>query len=479
MQFNSWIFLFLFLPVVLFVYFGLNKCRLMKLAIVFLVGASLFFYAYANVAYVVYFILCITINYVLGKLLLVKKKKWILIFGIVINIGSLAILKYYNFFVTTLNSVLKTDYNLIAVFVPLGISFFTFQFIAFIYDCYKDEISELSFLKYMAYATFFPKIIQGPIMLYQDFDEQYSLECANRFNAENFAKGFYALTVGFGKKILIADALGNFVNPAFATEYASYNSTMSFLVMLAYTLQIYFDFSAYTDMARGIGLMFNIDLPRNFDSPYKALSVDSFWKRWHMSLTGFFTKYLYFPLGGSRKGELRTYINILIVFALSGLWHGANYTFIIWGLLHGIAKVVERKWKLHEKLHVVLQWGYTFLFTNVAWLFFRAGTLGQALQIIKNILRCDFSGVNSTSLSTLILPEVNTLLEMIGIDSLSRIYPLLFIVIALLIVLQGKNTDEIIKDFKPTFGKVVFTVVIMSWCILSFGTKITFIYEMF
>lgn len=479
MQFNSWIFLCLFLPVVLIIYFGLNKYKLSKLATIFLVVSNLFFYAYANVAYALYFVLCIAINYVISRMLIYEKKKLILIIGIILNLGSLAVLKYCNFFITTLNSVLKTDYNLVELFVPLGISFFTFQFIALIYDCYKGEISELPFLKYMAYATFFPKIIQGPIMLYQDFDEQYNIECENRFLAENFAKGFYALTVGFGKKILIADVLGGFVNPAFAAEYASYNSTMSFLVMLAYTLQIYFDFSAYTDMARGIGLMFNIDLPRNFDSPYKALSVDSFWKRWHMSLTGFFTKYLYFPLGGSRKGELRTYINILIVFALSGLWHGANYTFIIWGLLHGIAKVVERKWNLHAKLHVVLQWGYTFLFTNVAWLFFRAGTLRQALQIIKNILRCDFSGVNSTSLSTLILPEVNTLLEMIGIDSLSRIYPLLFIVIALLIVLQGKNTDEIIKDFKPTFGKVVFTVVIMSWCILSFGTKITFIYEMF
>lgn len=479
MQFNSWIFLFLFLPMVLFMYFGLNKYKLSKIATVFLVISNLIFYVYANVAYALYFVLCIVVNYVIGKILINIKKKLILIIGIILNLGSLAVLKYCNFFISMLNLALKTDYNLVELFVPLGISFFTFQFIAFIYDCYKGEISKLTFLKYVAYATFFPKIIQGPIMFYQDFDIQYDMESENRFCTENFARGLFAFTVGLGKKILIADVLGDFVNPAFATEYTNYNSTMSFLLMLTYTLQIYFDFSAYTDMARGIGFMFNINLPRNFDSPYKALSADSFWKRWHMSLTGFFTRYLYFPLGGSRKGKVRTYINIVIVFTLSGLWHGANYTFIIWGLLHGIVKVVERKWNLHSKLHVALQWGYTFLFTNVAWLFFRAGTLQQALQIIKNILRCDFSGVNNTSLSTLILPEVNVLLEKIGVDALFRIYPILFVVMALFIVLQGKNTDEIIENFKPTFGKVIFTVVILSWCILSFGTKITFIYEMF
>lgn len=479
MQFNSWIFLFVFLPIVLFVYFNLNKYVSTKIATCFLNISSLFFYAYASWAYAIYFIVCIVANYMVAKVLIKSRKKIVLIFGLLFNLGTLGWLKYCNFLISTLNSVFKTDYNLVELFVPLGISFFTFQFIALIYDCYKGTVTKLSFLEYITFATFFSKIIQGPIMCYQDFQEQYNLQRPNCFNIDNFAKGFYALTVGFGKKILIADVLAEFVNPGFASEYVTYNSTMSILLMLAYTLQIYFDFSAYTDMARGIGFMFNIELPRNFDSPYKALSIDSFWKRWHMSLTGFFTKYLYFPLGGSRKGEMRTYVNILIVFALSGLWHGANYTFIIWGLLHGIAKVVERKWNLLSKAHVTLQWGYTFLFTNVAWLFFRSGTLSQALTILKNILRCDFSGVDALCLSRLILPEVGVVLDMIGFSFLPRIFPLIFLVVAFLVVLQAKNTDEVIKDFKPTFGKVMFTIGIMSWCILSFGTKITFIYEMF
>lgn len=479
MQFNSWIFLFVFLPVVLLVYFNLNKYMNAQIAACFLTTSSLCFYTYASWAYVLYFIACIVVNYVIAKTLIKSRKKLVLILGLVFNLGTLGWLKYCNFFISTLNLVFKTDFNLVELFVPLGISFFTFQFIALIYDCYKGNVTELSFLEYMTFSTFFPKIIQGPIMCYQDFKEQYNFQKPNCFNMDNFAKGFYALTVGFGKKILIADVLAEFVNPGFASEYVTYNSTMSIILMLAYTLQIYFDFSAYTDMARGISFMFNIELPRNFDSPYKALSIDSFWKRWHMSLTGFFTKYLYFPLGGNRKGEMCTYINILIVFALSGLWHGASYTFIIWGVLHGIAKVVERKWKFLPKAHVVLQWGYTFLFTNIAWLFFRSGTLSQALSILKNIIRCDFSGIDTLCLSRLVLPEMSVVLDMIGLEFLPRIYPLMFLTFIFVAVLQAKNTDEVIKDFKPTFGKVLFTIAIMSWCVLSFGTKITFIYEMF
>lgn len=479
MQFNSWIFLLVFLPIVLLVYFLLNKYGNRKYATCFLVLSNLVFYGYSGIGCMIYFIGCMSINFLLSKRLLRTHEKWLFISGIVINLGALGILKYCNFFIDSLNLLLKMDFNLVNLFMPLGLSFFTFQFVALLYDCYKGKIIHISFMDYMAFATYFPKIVQGPIMTYQDFEKQYILEENTRFNVENFAKGLYALTIGFGKKILIADVLALFANPGFSTNYETYNSTMSILLMLAYTLQIYFDFSAYSDMARGISFMFNIEVPRNFDSPYKALSVNSFWKRWHMSLTGFFTRYLYIPLGGNRKGEMRTYINVLIVFVLSGLWHGASYTFIIWGLLHGIASVIERKWDFLSKLHTVLQWAYTFLFTNIAWLFFRSGTLSQALQIIKNIVRCDFSGVIQSDLSKLILPEISCIFSVINSDTLFRIYPLLFLFVLFVGVLQFRNTDEQIREFKPTVAKTLFTVIIMYWCILSFGTKITFIYEMF
>ena len=479
MQFNSWIFLFLFLPVVILLYFGISKYISKKWASWFLVLSNLVFYGYSGVRSLLYFLICIIINFIICKILIVKRQKMLLVLGMLFNIGALVVLKYYNFFISSLNALVKTDYNLANLFLPLGLSFFSFQFIALIYDCYKGKVTSLTFEKYIAFVTYFPKIVQGPIMTYQDFEKQYTLEENKGFKSENFARGLYALTIGFGKKILIADALALFVNPGFSTNFATYNSTMSVLLMLAYTLQIYFDFSAYSDMARGISWMLNIELPRNFDSPYKALSVNSFWKRWHMSLTGFFTKYLYIPLGGNRRGELRTYFNVLIVFALSGLWHGASYTFVIWGIMHGLASVIERKWDFLSKLHVVLQWAYTFIFTNIAWLFFRSTTLTQALHIIKNIVRCDFGGIVQKDLSLTILPEINYLLDIINVNSSYRIYPVLFIFSLLFGVLAFRNTDEQIKQFKPTVFKIFFTIIIMSWCILSFGTKITFIYEMF
>lgn len=479
MQFNSWIFMFVFLPIVVLLYFGINRYLNRKYATCFLVVSNLVFYGYAGLGCMIYFLGFTIINFVISNRLIRTRERTLMIIGIALNLGALGVLKYCNFFITSFNALMKTDFNLVHLFLPLGLSFFTFQFIALIYDCYKGNIASLSFGEYMAFATYFPKIIQGPIMTYQEFEKQYTNEQNKSFKTENFAKGLYALSIGLGKKVLIADVLALFVNPGFSTNYSSYNSTMSILLMLAYTLQIYFDFSAYTDMARGISIMFNIELPTNFASPYKALSVNSFWKRWHMSLTGFFTKYLYIPLGGNRKGELRTYLNVLIIFTLSGLWHGANYTFIIWGVLHGVVCVIERKWNFLSKVHVALQWAYTFIFTNVTWLFFRSTTLQQALHIIKNIVRCDFSGIVQGDLKLLILPEINYLFDIINSESVFRIYPIIFILLLLFGILAFPNTDEQIKQFKPTVFKVLYTIVIMSWCVLSFGTKITFIYEMF
>ena len=337
MQFNSWIFLFLFLPVVLTGYFFANKFLSKKIAAYYLIMGNLTFYSYLNLNAGLYFLFIILINYFFFFFLIQNNKKMFLILGLVFNLGMLGVLKYYNFFISSINDLFQTDFHLITFFLPMGMSFFTFQFIALLYDCYKGNITSISFTKYTLFSTLFTKVIQGPIMLYQDFDKQYDLDTRDKFNSENFAKGLYMLTLGFGKKILIADVLAQFTNPGFSQNYQSYNSTMLILLMLLYTFQIYFDFSAYTDMARGISFMLNIELPRNFDSPYKAVSVNSFWKRWHMSLTNFFTRYLYIPLGGNRKGEYFTYLNVIIVYLLSGLWHGANYTFILWGLFHGIA----------------------------------------------------------------------------------------------------------------------------------------------
>lgn len=479
MQFYTWIFLILFLPGVFGGYFLLNKFVSKRAAAYFLIIANLFFYGYSSIGNALYFGGCILFNYLIARRLIIHKNRILFIMGVALNLGMLGILKYCNFFISSINAVFHLDFNMLNLFLPLGLSFFTFQFVALLYDCYKGKIESMSFVKYVLFASFFPKIVQGPIMLYQEFDVQYDLEIREKICLENVSKGLYTMTLGFGKKILIADVLALFVNPGFSEGYRSYNSIMLFFLMLLYTLQIYFDFSAYTDMARGISIMFNIELPQNFNSPYKAVSVNDFWKRWHMSLTNFFTRYLYIPLGGNRKGEIRTYVNVLIVFALSGLWHGANYTFIVWGILHGVASVAERKWKFLDRLPRVFQWGYTFLFVNVAWLFFRSSTITQALEIIKGIMKCEFTGIDVTALSVMILPEIRILFSVLNLENLLRFWPIFFILLVLAGVLWGKNTEEKTVAFKPTYGKAVVVVILLAWSILSFGAKTTFIYEMF
>lgn len=317
-------------------------------------------------------------------------------------------------------------------------------------------------------------------MLYQDFSKQYDENCDTVFSSENVAKGLYILSLGLGKKVLIADVLAIFVDEAFSTGYENYNSTMLLIMILAYTMQIYFDFSGYSDMAKGVGLMLNIELPQNFNSPYKAISVNDFWKRWHMSLTGFFTKYLYIPLGESRKGTLITYRNVMIVFLVSGLWHGANYTFIVWGALHGIASVIERKWNFPEKLHHVLRWLYTFVFINFSWLVFRATSMKQVMEVLKGICRCEFTGIDYQVMADLIPTEISYVFQLFRFETLLLILPLVFIVLLMIIVLQFKNSDERISgEFRPSYVTALSVVVIVVWSVLSFGTKITFIYEMF
>lgn len=479
MQFTTYSFIFAFLPMALMGYFTINRYS-SRWASAFLAGMSLFFYGYANPWYLLFFGLSILLNYGLARQIIrrPRKKGWLAL-GLVYNIGALLVLKYYNFFVESLNLALKTDFNLIHLFLPLGISFYTFQFIALLMDCYRGKITSVSFETYLVFSTFFPKIIQGPIMFYQDFAAQYGQDANHRFQVDNFAKGLYALTFGLAKKVLVADVLGKFVNYGFGGAYASFDSLTAILLILSYTFQIYFDFSGYSDMARGIGLMFNLRLPVNFNSPYQALSVNDFWKRWHMSLTNFFTRYLYIPLGGNRKGENRTLLNVFLVFVISGLWHGANYTFLVWGILHGLASVIERKYIHLEKINVVLRWLMTFAFVNMAWVFFRADSVLQAIHVLRAALRCDFSGVQLDALWYLRIPEVELLLQMLHADKLIAFFPYLFLFVLLVCLLQCRNTDEKLENFRPKFRTCLVTIFLLSWSILSFGSTVSFIYERF
>ena len=393
------------------------------------------------------------------------------------NIGILGVLKYYNFFISSMNHLIGTDFNVVHLFVPLGLSFYIFQFIGLLYDSYKGRITTISILDYSVFVTYFPKIIQGPITRYQDFIDE--LNKNRQYNADLFVRGIYLMTIGFGKKILIADALGKFVNVGFSTNYLTYNSLMSIILILSYTFQIYFDFSGYTDLSRGISYLFNIELPCNFNSPYKALSINDFWKRWHMSLTSFFTRYLYIPLGGNRNGELRTYINTMIVFLVSGLWHGANMTFIVWGFIHGLISCLEKKFKCLEHLNKGLRWIYTFMLINFTWLIFRSESLNQVLVILRNILSFDFSVSDFTLFSPLYLEEITYVLSVLKMSKLDKIMPFVILLICLGLCLCFKNSDEIVENFEPNLMKCFFVIIILSWSLLHFGQKVIFIYEMF
>ena len=322
MLFNSYIFIFLFLPLALLGWYGLNKIKAYKSAGLFIACMSLWFYGYFNLYYLAIIVVSMLGNYFLSFLMKFSKSKFSarigLITGLCLNLGLLFYFKYYDFFFENINAVFHTDFALKHILLPLGISFFTFQQLSFIVDRCTGKAEHYSFINYITFVTFFPQLIAGPIVLYKEMMPQFEDTSNRRFNADNFAKGIVLFTIGLGKKVLLADVLALIVNFGFEqTFFLDTPSTL--LVVLTYTFQIYFDFSGYSDMAMGLGRMFNIELPMNFNSPYKARSVRELWQRWHMTLSRFFIQYVYIPLGGNRKGRVRTLINTFLVFFLSGL----------------------------------------------------------------------------------------------------------------------------------------------------------------
>lgn len=390
MLFNSYEFIFLFLPITLIIYFWLNKYNKNRLAKTWLVIASLYFYSYFHKSYLILITVSILVNYYIGQKLSddkynVIQRKMFLIMGIVFNLGGLGYFKYYDFFVSNINIVLGINLPLLHILLPLGISFFTFQQLSFVIDSYKRYHLSYDFLDYCLFVTFFPQLIAGPIVLPTEMLPQFEAEENKKINWENMNKGLYIFSIGLAKKVIIADTIANFANAGF-DMMDKLNFIEAWLTSISYTLQLYFDFSGYCDMAMGIGLMFNIVLPANFNSPYKSTNIQEFWKRWHMTLGRFMTNYLYIPLGGNRKGEVKTLRNLFIVFLASGIWHGAGWNFVIWGMLHGVCILVHRVWKNSgKKLNKLLGWFITMNLVNIFWIFFRAETVSDAMKVIKGM----------------------------------------------------------------------------------------------
>ena len=480
MLFNSYIYFLLFLPLVLAGHTLLNKVKFFGSARFFLVVASLAFYGWWEPRYLILIGSSVIFNYLVGVYLYTTRSKPVLIFGVVVNIGLLGYYKYADFFVRTVDSIFQNDYTPMNIILPLAISFFTFQQIAYLVDSWKGATKEHNFINYLLFVTFFPQLIAGPIVHHGEMMPQFASTENRTFIPKEVARGLFIFSIGLAKKVIIADTFALFANHGYDNAIAlSFFNAWS--VSLAYTFQLYFDFSGYTDMAIGSAKMFNITLPFNFNSPYKATNIQDFWKRWHMTLSRWLKDYLYIPLGGNKKGENRTYKNLFATFLLGGLWHGAAWTFIAWGLVHGVASVVHRSWqKSGRKLTPTVGGLLTFLFVHFAWVLFRAPTFGKAFYMYKGLL-----GLNGVTLP-LSWKYSLSFLQMIGVSfrtnfeffgTLTETLPL-FIVTAW-IIWRNKNSNSMGEKYEMTWGNLLATAILLAVGIFGMGSVSEFLYFTF
>jgi len=479
--FNSYIFILLFLPLTFSVYFLLNRLSY-RGGKVWLAGMSLWFYAYFNLYYLPIIAGSILFNYFAGKLIKkeikINRRKLYLALSVIMNLGALFYYKYFDFFISNVNNIFKTGFTLRYLILPLAISFFTFKQIAYIVDCYRGEVPEYNFLDYTLFVIFFPQLIVGPILFHDELIPQFQDKEKKRVSYENLAKGLMAFSLGLGKKVLLADTFARAADWGYG-NVEMLDTASALLVMLFYTFRIYFDFSGYCDMAIGLGLMFNITITQNFDSPYQALSVTDFWQRWHITLTRFFRRYLYIPLGGNRKGEVRTYLNLFAVFLVSGLWHGANYTFILWGAIHGFLFAVTRMFqKQIDSVNKIIRWLITFFLINLTWVYFRAESISQANEVIRKIFMFDFDGSYLNLIETFKITEAMLVDRLIKLPFFAdyELYFWLMTIFAFIAIIFMKNINERILSFKPRLASMLVTVVLLIWGILSFSEITAFIY---
>ena len=394
MLFNSYPFIFLFLPIVLFGYFALG--RLSDLApVIWLALASLVFYAVSNWQFVPLLLASVAFNYIVGLLLISGRpgavlRSAVLTIGVAGDLLVLGIFKYAGFLAANFNAVFAGGFT-VDILLPVGISFYTFTQIAFLVDAYRGKVGHYRLPHYALFVTYFPHLIAGPILHHRDMIPQFERAEAKQPNAHLILCGLIIFAIGLFKKTCLADGIQPLVTLAFGPDSPSFDQ--AWIGALAYTFQLYFDFSGYSDMAIGISLMFGIFLPLNFNSPYKATSIIDFWRRWHMTLSRFLRDYLYIPLGGNRHGSLLRYVNLMVTMALGGLWHGAAWTFVIWGVLHGLYLCINHAWNnfgpaiapRFRRPASLASFILTFLSVVIAWVFFRADSLSSALSILSKM----------------------------------------------------------------------------------------------
>ena len=506
MVFSSTLFLFIFLPLVLLIYYLIPQKYVMAKNIELLI-ASLLFYAWGERIYVGLMIISICVNYIFGLLLeIFEKRKWrltVLVISIVFNLGLLFFFKYINFF---------TNNAFPSIVLPIGISFFTFQALSYVVDVYRGTTKVDNLFNVGLYISFFPQLIAGPIVTHDEMLPQFKDIGTKRFDDDTFCRGLFIFILGMGKKVLIADTFGVAVDTGYGM-LGEIGSMDAVLIMLFYTLQLYFDFSGYCDMAIGIGKMMGIEITINFNSPYKACNIIDFWKRWHITLSRFFTKNIYIPLGGNRKGNARMYANLFFVFFLSGLWHGAGWNYILWGVMHGVLYCVTRWVQRHAKARIAenVSGGteaednvypgqreaqsifnktgriiihackvlVTFLYVNAAWVFFRSESIGQAVELFKRMFTGGIAIPSVTIAEAFNLDEFWYVLKVLHLTDFTYskyILMVAFTIVILLATFFGKNVQEIAKTWKMSWISAIVIAVVFVWCVVSLSGVSTFLY---
>jgi alginate O-acetyltransferase complex protein AlgI len=481
MLFNSYAFIFIYLPVVLTGFFVLARWRT-SAALTWLALASLYFYGYWNVRYVGLLLASITINYGLSHGLVrlraqPRRAKALLLGALTFNLALLAYFKYANFFASNVAQALGQSWSLTDIVLPMGISFFTFTQIAFLVDTYRRKVDRVDFIPYVLFVTYFPHLIAGPILHHSQMMPQFANSQLFKFDKENFGLGLTIFILGLAKKVLLADVLAEAVDPAFgaAVRNESPPTALAWIGALSYSLQLYFDFSGYSDMAIGLALMMNIRLPLNFDSPYKAKSIIEFWRHWHMTLSQFLRDYLYIALGGNRHGSTRRYVYLFITMLLGGLWHGASWNFVVWGALHGLYLMVNHGWrsltrskgddaditKANRAMTYALSFFYvslTYFCVLVAWVFFRADDMPAALHVLHSM----FGNISAPNLRWVQIRE-----------------PIKYILLGSIIVWCAPNSQQLLTRFRPGYATGALAAILFIACIDRLNLVSEFLYFRF
>ncbi len=455
-------------------HFNRDKEMLMKLLGLWCLVGSSVFYAFFGFQNAVVMIISILWNINVINLFKVQRargksnlKCWLFI-GISVNVALLLFFKFSG------------------TFFPIAISFYTFNQISYLVDYYRGDISDNDLLSYLTYIMFFPKLLQGPLMGYGDFQKEFDKSSKASLDWDNVLRAMLLISLGLFKKVILADTFGAAVDYGFE-NVASLGCLEAILTSVFYTLQLYFDFSGYCDVATGVCMLLGFDLALNFDSPYKSVNIVDFWKRWHITLTRFFTRYVYIPLGGNRKGETRTYINFLIIFLLSGLWHGSGWTFIVWGAMHGVLFAITRFIASRSGNKVkgrfrVIKTALTFIYVNAAWVFFRAGSMSEAIALFTRMVAGGNKAIATSMASCFQLDEIWYVIKVTPIMNLSFAWDVclwLFLIVGLAIVFFAKSAINYVKECRIGVFTTILTAVLLCWCILSFGGVSTYLYMNF